>query len=384
MFRVRLSAYFTLAMLVILLNAPLHAKNGTLLPQPPSGDIIDQVIAQTGGPTYTALKTPKNIKQSLKTFGQPFEGIHQWVSKKDAISYIATGGVIKEVVLPLKDSGSQLLEPNMTAPGLVQQPGKVVGAVYQPLRGTMALVVTFKANNKPDKIRMYYTNTDYYEYAIEKDKFSKHPSGTLDEGAILSYNLSCVTVGSHQICWQVDVNSGVREGIYPGEQIAAAYERAKTNYDLKTKFFIDDAVPDLIGNLTRANCAAALETADLLNGAEAPALAACDPNLYVSASQAKKDDEPIAIWVVDAIAELKAYTYEGAFVGYVPVGEYLVVNVTPQTTTPGDIGVLMLVNINSDQHYLIPSIRIQQFADKKKPKPQVAAIKDGATWYYGW
>jgi hypothetical protein len=253
------------------------------------------------------------------------------------------------------------------------------------LRGTMVLVVVFKANDKPDKIRMYYGNEAYYEYPLMKDKFAKGTAGTLDESPILAYNMSCVTVGEQQVCWQPDVNADVRETTYPKAKITEAYDRAKTNYDLKTKFFVDDAVPDLIGNLTREQCAAALKETVLPEGTAAPALQVCDPNLYVSASTAKKDDEPIALWVVDQQADLKAFTYDGTYLGYVPVGEYLVINATPNATTPGQFGVLMLVNINDyNSHYLIPSIRIQQFAEKKNPKAQVAAIKDGATWYYGW
>jgi hypothetical protein len=384
--RYRKFPLYIFLVLIVLMTTSLQAKQGNSLPPLPSSDVINQVINQTGGPTYTPLIAPKNIKQSLKTSGGAFEGIHKKLSRKDAINYLATTGVVKEVVVPISDSGVEVLEPDITAPGPEERPGQVIGAVYQPLRGTMVLVVVFKDHGKPkpENVRMYDENGHYYEYPIQKDKFNKPTDDTFDEGAILSYNQSCVTVGKNQVCWETDISAGAREDSYPKDLVTAAYERARVNYDLKTKFFLDDAVPDLIGTVTRANCADALKTAVLPEGAEAPALAVCDPNLYVSASQEKKDDEPIALWVVDQQADLKGFTYTGTYLGYVPVGEYLVVNATPQATTPGDVGVLMLVNINSDQHYLIPSIRIQQFADKKKPKPQMAAIKDGATWYYGW
>jgi hypothetical protein len=398
MLRIRLSSSIALVIILTFIIAPSQAQQPDLPPLP-SADVINAVITQTGGPTYTPLKTPKNIKQTLKTFGKVFEGVHKWVSKKDAISYIATGGVIEEVVLPLKNSGSHSLKPDMSAPGPDPRPGKVVGAIYRPELGTMILVAVFNPAGKPDKIRMYYANKKYYEYPMQKDKFNQQTEGTFDEGAILSYNQSCVTVGKNQVCWGSGKGPDARDDDCDDRddecenlnnddaevRIENAIYKAQNAYDLNTQFLVEDAVPDLIGNGTRANCAAALKNAVLPEGGTAPGISACDPNLYISASTMKMDDEPIVIWVVDQQADLKGFTYSGNYLGYIPAGEYLVVNATPHVTTSGQIGVLMLVNINDyNNHYLIPSIRMQQFADRKQPKNQIAAIKDGATWYYGW
>lgn len=359
--------------IVVLMTAPLLA-NPPALPALPSSTVINQVISQSGGPTYTPLGVPVNVMTSLVLFGGKFEDIENKVSRYDSVSYIATGGAIKETVLPLKSSGSQPLAADMMAPGSNSRPGKIVGALYQPYRGTMVLVVVFDGT-KPDKIRMYYTNTKYYEYSLKVDKFKSKTAGTYDEGAIIAHKLSCVTVGISQVCWEPENYSAVREEPYPKNRIYDAYTRAKNAYDLQVDFFVDDAVPDLIGSTKRTLCSAALIAAS------SPL---CDPNLYVSAAKKPVAGQPIALWVVDEQADLKGFKYDGTYRGNIPAGEYLVVNATPNITTPGQIGVLMLVNINSSQHYLIPSIRIQQFAQSSVFQDPVASIKDGCTWYYGW
>jgi hypothetical protein len=74
---------------------------------------------------------------------------------------------------------------------------------------------------------------------------------------------------------------------------------------------------------------------------------------------------------------LKAYRPNGSFVGAVPAGEYLVVDATPNQSVPGQVGVLMLVNINSSDHFLIPNVPMQSFADSPLIDEFQAAIKDG-------
>jgi hypothetical protein len=373
-----------LILFIVLLTAPLQAKPPAL-PAMPSSTVINQVITQSGGPTYTPLGVPANVMTSLEQFGGVFEGVEDRVSQHDAASYIATGGILKETILPLVDSGSQRLGAELITPGSKPRQGQIVGALYQPYRGTMILVVTFDNKFKPDKIRMYYSDDQYHEYALKADKFKDKTEDSYDEGSIIAHKLSCVTVGKKQVCWEPADENAVREKPYPKDRIEEAYKRAQKAYDLGVDFFISDAVPDLIGSEKRTNCASAFNSTLLPLPFTEHTLTPCDPNLYVSAAKTVVNEQPIAIWVVDTQADLKGFTYNGTYLGYVPAGEYLVINATPEANDPGELGVLMLVNINDyNNHYLIPSIRMQQFADKKEAKAQVASIKDGATWYYGW
>ena len=381
----RLIVFVLLAVFAALMTAPLHAKKAPDLPPLPSSAILQQVISYTGGPTFTPLGVPASINNALEGFGKKFDGVEKLVKYQEAITYLGTGGALLETVIPLKNSGSHTLAPDMTAPG--NNPGKIVGALYQPGRGTMVMVAVFSdGSGKPKNIRLYYKNKKYYELKVKAKDFKKPTADTFDEGAIMTHKETCVTVGVSQLCWKPDNKSDVREDRIPVERVTAAYDRARKAYKFKGNFLLKDAVPDLIGNGVRANCGMALATTPLGFDGTLPSMADCAPNLYMTAAKkVKKPTDPIALWVVDQRADLKAFTYNGTYLGYVPAGEYLVVNATPNVTTPGETGVLMLVNINDNSnHYLIPSIRMQQFGDGSKEKKRVASIKDGCTWYYGW
>ncbi len=383
----KLSIFVLLAALAVFMTAPLHAKKAPDLPPLPSSAVLQQVINFTGGPTFTPLGIPASVDAALATFDGAFDGMESQISQAESITYLGTGGMLLETVIPLKHSGSHTLAADMTAPGSNPLPGKIVGALYQPDRGTMVMVAVFSdSSGKPKKIRLYYTNNDYYELKVKARNFKNPTAGTFDEGAIISQKQSCVTVGISQLCWKPDNASAVREEGAPVQRVTAAYDRAKNAYNFKSKFLLDDAVPDLIGNGVRANCGIAFNTTPLGFDGTLPAMTPCAPNLYMTAAdKLKNPTDPIALWVVNHQADLKAFTYSGAYLGYVPAGEYLVVNATPHVTTPGETGVLMLVNINdSSNHYLIPSIRMQQYGDGNGEKTPVASIKDGCTWYYGW
>lgn len=373
---IRLTIAVTITALLVIVTGPSQA-GPPALPALPSAAVLNSVIAQSSGPTFTPLGIPASVIPALTQFGGVFDGVENRVSESDAISYLGTGGILKETVLPLKNSGSHTLTANITAPGANPLPGKVVGALYQPYRGTMVLVSVFR-NGRPDRLRMYTTNTQYQEYNVTVDKFKSRTANSYDEGAIIGQALSCVTVGLSQVCWP-PTNPAVREQGHPQNVVSAAYNRAKSAYQLTVNFFLTDAVPDLIGKQKRAGCDAAFNT---LTG-PVQNLTACDPNLYVTAARQQKAGQPIALWVVDEKADLKGFTYNGVYLGYIPAGEYLVMNATPNVTTPGQTGVLMLVNINDkNKHYLIPSVRMQQYAQPLQLP--VASIKDGCTWYYGW
>jgi hypothetical protein len=368
------SLLIIVVMLCLGLVIPISA-NPPALPTVPSNAVLQQVISQSGPVTYVPLGVPDSVMLSLANFGGVLNNVENMVDENQAVNYIATGGLLKETVIPLINSGSVPFSPNITAPGSNPKPGRILGALYQPTYNTRVLVGIFKSGNKLDKIRMYSSNTAYQEYSVYVGNFASSVAGTYDEGALISHKLSCVTVSNKQVCWDPINYNVVREEPYPKNVIYAAYTRAKNKYDLKNDFFVDDAVPDIIGTDNRTACSNALMTL----GA-----AACDPNLYFSAAKEKSSNNVIGLFVVDSPADVTTFNTQGIFIGSLPAGEYVVINATPNITTQGQIGVLFLVNINSNTHYLIPSVRIQQHAQSDAFQKPVASIKDGATWYYGW
>jgi hypothetical protein len=137
-------------------------------------------------------------------------------------------------------------------------------------------------------------------------------------------------------------------------------------------FYVDDAVPDLIGATRRTRCAQQLQSAQLFHN-----LASCDPNLVFTSSKTVVAGQPMAIFVVTENNDLKTYRADGTYTGMLPVGEYLVVDATPQITTPNAPGVLFLVNLNTVNHYLITSRVLQGFGDNPAIDERYAGIKDG-------
>lgn len=357
--------------------SPAHA-NPPPLPAVPSNSILQQVIADArqraanGEGAYVPLGAPLAAMTALAGFGAQLDGVENLVAPKEAVNYLATGGILKETVIPLKASGSKKLAPNMTTHD--GKRGQIVGALHQPYRGTMVLVVIFKWS-KLDKIRMYYKNKNFYEYSVYGGTFPSPVAGTFDEGGLISHKLTCVTVGSKQVCWEPNNYSAVREEPYPKDLISDAYRRAKETYDLNNDFFLDDALPDLIGTTVRGSCAG-----QLVSGGGS----ACDPNVYFSAAK-KVLNNLIAIFVVDSAADIISYTDEGVYLGSLPAGDYLVMNATPNVVTPGQTGVLYLININDpNNHFLIPGVRMQQHAQSSLFQKPVASIKDGCIWYFGF
>ncbi len=358
----------------LILILPVQA-NPPALPSVPSNAILQSVINQSGPVTYIPMGVPDNVMTSLVNFGGVLNNVENLVDQNQAVNYLATGGLLKETVIPLVNSGSKPFAPNITAPGINPKPARIIGAIYYPSYGTRVLVAIFKSGNQLDKIRMYSNNTSYREYSATAGSFASGVARTYDEGSLISHKLSCVTVSNKQVCWEPSNYSVMREQPYPKNRVYAAYTRAKNNYDINNDFFVDDAVPDMIGTDNRNNCAAALGSLGAL---------ACDPNLYFSSAKEKKSNNIIALFVVDSAADVTTFNTQGVFIGSLPAGEYIVINATPNITTPGQRGVLFLVNVNTSTHYLIPSVRIQQHAQSDAFQKPVASIKDGATWYYGY
>jgi hypothetical protein len=382
----RLSIVFMVLLMCSLSIAPRASANPPPLPSIPVSAIINQVITQTGGPTYTPLGVTDYVLTQLDSnFTGALAGVRNRVSVTDTASYISTEGHLLESVMPLLKSGSERLVADMTAPGNNPVPGKIVGVLFQPSRMVQVIVAAFKPgkpNSPPEKVRLYWNTTGYYEYSIKmgrfKDTDGNGQPATIDGGAIITHKFSCLTIGLDQFCWETYDSNQTRDGDRPKEILYPVYTQAKETYDLKVDFYVDDALPDPVGPTLRANCARQIKLR--LNWRS---LTDCTPNLVFGASKKFKAGEPIAIFVLRAPADLKAFTHTGVYVGNLPAGSYLVVPATPHITADGSIGVLFLVNLDKQNHYLIPAIRMQGLADDKG-KDNYAAIKDGSTGSWGF
>jgi hypothetical protein len=366
------------------------AANPPPLPPLPSQTAINSVIAQSNGATFTPMGVPTVVTNQLATFTGVFSGAQNMFSAADAVHYISTTGALLETVIPLNNSRTEILDPIITTPGSDPRPGKIVGAVFQPSLGVMIVVAVFKPEafscpncEPPEKVRFYYNSTQYYEYSIIYSQFLD-PNGDalvepVDAGAAIAHKVSCVTVGLEQVCWEPYSYSSVRQEPTPKDMIYNAYTNFKDLYDLSVDFYVDDAVPDLLGQSQRNACASQLASATSFGS-----LASCLPNLIISASKEQQSGQPIAIFVLTAAADVRTYDTNGTFIGGLPAGQYLVIDATPNLLFPGTPTVSFLVNANGVNHYLIPSVRMQGFGLSPSYDNRQAGIRDGFASYHGW
>jgi hypothetical protein len=311
----------------------------------------------------------------LATFSGALDKVENKLEFSQAVSYFDRSGNLLELVIPLKSNGAAVLDPDLTAPGQNPMPGKIVGAIWQRGRGLMVMVALFQQGGNtlpPTSFRFYYNSTQYWQenlmYSKFVDYFNDGRLEAVDQGGLIASYNSCVSVGLEQVCWRPYSFEQVRDQMVK-DQTQAAWDRAKNRYALSTSFTVVDSVPDMIGGSRRNNCAN-----QLLNATSFASLSNCHPNLVMTHASTLTGGQPIGIWVVNAPADLKAYHSNGTYAGSVPVGEYLVIDASPNLSAPGQVGVLFLVNINSNDHYLIPSVMMQSFANNNQIKEWQATV----------
>ncbi len=390
----RLLSIVSLLVVTFGLSVSSANANPPPLPSLPSQTIINSVLTQTGGATFTPLNIPNWVINQLSTFNGVFDGIENAISRTQSVSYINTSGSVREIVIPLTDARTTQLEPVFMSPGSNSRPAKVVGAVVQPARNqgnqVMIVVAIFKENafscyncDPPEKVRFYRNSNQYYEYSIITSNFYD-PNGDLmvepvDDGAVIAHNVSCVTVGLEQACWSPYSYSAVRQEPLPKDLIYDAHTAFKDLYDLSVDFYVDDAVPDIIGVSQRTACSNQLFGAVQLSN-----LTSCQTNAVIGASKDYIAGQPFAILVFTSSADIRAYTDDGVYLGSLPAGEYLAIDATPSMTTIGAATVTFLVNADGQNHYLIPGRRLQGFGYSPAYDVRQAGIKDGFANWTGW
>lgn len=372
------------------------SANGAPLPALPPQSVINSVLSQTNGAGFTPLYAPNVAINTLSTFGGVFAGAHTQLDTAQAVNYFTSGGSrLRETVIPMLNSGTLALDPNITAPGTDPRPGRIIGALFQPLRGqgsnTLFLVAAFPpgANNStpPEKIRFYYNATQYHEQSLYWGQFLD-PNGDgllemVDHGAIIAHKYTCVTIGFEQVCWDPFDYGKTRDGDNPKNTMVNAHAAFKNVYDIGVDFYEDDAVPDLLGHTSRTSCSAQLVNATNFNAN----MTNCIPNAVFSAAKEVIPGRPIALMVITRPVDVRTYDMNGNFIGQLPRGRYLVMDATPSATTPGQPALLFLVNINRTNHYLIPSVVVQGFSQSTAINDDnFVALKDGLAWWrgFGW
>ncbi|NJL94512.1 MAG: hypothetical protein HC915_12720 [Anaerolineae bacterium] len=370
--------------------------NPPALPPLPDPAIIQQVLDETNGAQFIPMGAPLSATSRLADFHGPFENVDSLTFDfGDVANYLTQRGTLKETVIPLLNSANAVFAPNMTAPGDEPRPGQIVGAVFHPYSDRMMVVVVVWKEEAPmgctdcdvDKIRFYYNSTEYEEFSVYLSLFNDANGDGLadpiDGGAVIAHQVSCVTVGLTQVCWKPDdfEKDELRDQEVPKGIIYSAYSIFKDRFDLLgADFYVDDAVPDLLGKSAREACMQALYTATRYHN-----LNACRATAVISAQKGgAQPGAPIAILSVQRDADIRAYTAEGSYVGSLPRGDYLVLDATPNATTPGEPAVLFLVNAHPNRpNYLIPSVVMQGFGQSSAYDSRQAGIKDGFAHYRG-
>lgn len=373
---------FVCAISLALVIEPGQAQGLHPLPPLPNQSVINAVINNSQGPTFTPLGVPGAIINSFGAFHGSFAGIGAQIDTQQAISYIDSGANVLQIVMPLLGSAGMMLQPTITTPddGTAAQ---IIGGLYQWSTGTTLVVVTFNGGGKAKRLRFYYNQNGqltYNEINLKKNNFhglNGQPS-TLDTGAIVAASELCYTIGLTQVCFPPD--RGTRDYTIMNT-IQNTYNTLAGVYSFSATFDIGNPVPDLVGHnyrLTCANSYAQGSSSFLANN-----VPGCTPNIIYTSAMQLTTGQPIAIFHVMAANDLKTYDMSGNPVsGGVPVGDYLVLNATPNINM-GDLGVLLLASADAQHDYLIPSKGLEGFGSGDGSSGQ-AAIKDGSSWGSGW
>jgi hypothetical protein len=384
----RKSIFFTVLLtLLLLISVAGPASAGTqALPALPPSSLIDRIISETGGPTFTPIGAPDILYDGLVPLNGPLDFIESYLDDAQAVSYISTANYLYETVVPILGANLMQLTPDITAPGTPSVPGKIIGATYQRGRGVMAIVATFPNwdSTNPTGLRFYYSSTQYYWTLPVIGQFYD-PDQDLtveasEEGAVISDKWSCIVVGLKQVCWAPYSTSQLRDSDAVRNLLLAANTQAQNRYNLTVSFGVNDAVPDLIGTNRRILCRNEFGYMEEFITAKNP----CQPNLAFVHATSTAVGQPIGLWVVRYPAQLKAYDMRGVYRGWLAANSYLVMDATPNRNIPGQVGVLMLVDIYGSQHYLIPSNVMQGFGQSIIINEWEAAIKDGTLRFRGF
>jgi hypothetical protein len=382
----RIPALLALVLLLSLAFQPSSSAQTTErrpLPPMPSQTAINNVVAQTGGAVFTPIDIPASVLADVGAIAGIFSG--SILDTDRAVHYIDSMGTLRESVVPIANLHLLPLAPMQSVPGSPSRVGMIIGALHQPSRDAMWIVVTFTGILlQPDTVRFYYSPTEYYEQKAKVGTFTDPEAGAraslADAGGAMSSQRTCLTVGLQQVCWNPYSPQQLRDQDKPAEKVARAEARFRQIYKFRADIDAEQAVPDLLGKSLRENCAATLVAAASFQQIED-----CRPNVFFAAAKELLPNQPIGLIVVKRAADVRTYNRKGVFVGELPAGKYLIMQTPMAIELPGMPTALYLIGLNGSR-YLIPSTVLQGFGVGAQRKKHAAAIRDGMVGYraFGW
>lgn len=386
----RTSVFIAVMLLTALMLQPSFAVQPSQerakppLPPLPDESIINSVIADTGGADFTPLAVPDAILTELAAFGAPFTDAT--LDPSQAVNFFDSTGTLREAIIPVAGLETATLAPTFVTPDVNSKQGMVIGALYQPGRGAMWVVVTFSggAIPQPKHVRFYHKPKKYYQQAVKIGQF-EDDNGDLqvdpaDAGAVISFKRSCITVGLSQVCWNPYSKPVVRETGKPALKVSMTVAKFRTKYKFTSTIDAKTSLPDIIGKTEREACAAFLVTATLFSN-----MTACKPNVYFAAATESVDGQPIALLFARTDLDVRTYDATGALVGQLPQGKYLVLDTIAADENAGTPTALFLVGLNGST-YLIPSRIMEGFGAGAIGNTGQAGLRDGFARYrmFGW
>ena len=386
----RISVFVALVLLAALMLQPSFAIQPSQerakppLPALPDESVVNSVIANTGGANFTPLNVPAAILAELAAFGAPFTDTT--LDSSQAVNFIDSTGTLRESIIPAAGLETATLAPTFVTPGASPKQGMVIGALYQPGRGAMWIVVTFSDDitPQPTHVRFYHKPQKYFQQnakiGIFEDDNGDSQVDPADAGALISFKRSCITVGLNQVCWKPYAKPVVRETGKPAFKVAMTVAKFRTMYKFSSTIDAKTAVPDIIGQDEREACAAYLTTATVFSK-----MTACKPNAFLAAATETIDGQPIALLFARSDLDIRTYDATGTFVGPLPKGKYLVLDTYAASTDAGTPTALFLVGLDGST-YLIPSRIVEGFGAGAISNTGQAGLRDGFARYrmFGW
>jgi hypothetical protein len=366
------------------------------IPPLPDQAVLDKVIKDAGLPTHVPLSVPSPLSNQFLAMTI---ALNPKLSTGDltpdkifdlprAVYYVDVDSGLRRISIPMLNAADTVLSPMLQTPD-DNLPGQIIGAVFEPDKGPMLLVIAWKdKSKKPSDIRFYtYSDgklqyTTPYKLIFRKLKGNK--SGKVapgDQGVAIASRETCFSVGLDQVCYAPDKHT-------PDDQarstINEALQELSKAYAFKVKFDLDGALPDVAGSDWRTQCADKLKQATTLSAITK--VPECSATMVFTAASQIQAGQPIALFHLSKDIDHNAYDLTGTFVGKVSAGNYLAFDATPNVTEPGEPSVLFLVNADGKNHCLIPSGVIEGFgaSDDKDASSRrgQAAIKDANAGFH--
>lgn len=376
--------------------------SGQPLPALPDRAISDKIIKATGGPTLTPLGVPAPITNQFLSLaiildhdlitGKKSLTADQFFDLPHAVYFANLDGGLKSVLVPMLNLSTTQLAPSMQTPDGVS--AMLLGAVFSFDSGPSMLVLTWKDSNapKPSDVRVYtlVNGTPQFTtpYKVFYRKFKGNKNGKVaagDQGLLVAARETCFSVGMDQVCF-----SPTKQDKQADPKAASSLNDAVTalskTYNITAKIDVDGALSEIAGPGVRTACAAKLAQATA--APTIPKISECAITMIFAGVSDTQAGQPIGALSLLKDIDLPAFDLQGNPVSKLLAGNYLILDATADLTDPGTPGVLMLVNADGKNHFLIPSQVIEGFGDSDdkdaNSRKGQAGVKDATVGAHGF